>query len=49
SHLNSDRVKTAYDRGEKLEQRSKLLQAWADFVEQSSQGTLPQFHLKIVA
>ena len=49
SHLNSDRVKTAYDRGEKLEQRFKLLQAWADFVEQSSQGTLPQFHLKIVA
>ena len=49
SHLNSDRVKTAYDRGEKLEQRFKLLQAWANFVEQSSQGTLPQFHLKIVA
>lgn len=49
SHLNSDRVKTAYDRGEKLEQRFKLLQAWADFVEQSAQGTLPQFHLKIVA
>lgn len=49
SHLNSDRVKTAYDRGEKLEQRFKLLQAWADFVEQSSQGTLPKFHLKIVA
>lgn len=49
SHLNSDRVKTAYDRGEKLEQLFKLLQAWADFVEQSSQGTLPQFHLKIVA
>lgn len=49
SHLNSDRVKTAYDRGDKLEQRFKLLQAWADFVEQSSQGTLPQFHLKIVA
>ena len=49
SHLNSDRIKTAYDRGEKLEQRFKLLQAWADFVEQSAQDTLPQFHLKIVA
>ena len=49
SHLNSDKVKAAYDRGERLKQRFKLLQAWADFVEQSAQGALPQFHLKIVA
>ncbi|HDL3483855.1 TPA: tyrosine-type recombinase/integrase, partial [Mannheimia haemolytica] len=31
SHLNSDRIKAAYDRGERLEQRFKLLQVWADF------------------
>ncbi|MCE3057805.1 integrase [Aggregatibacter actinomycetemcomitans] len=43
------RVKAAYDRGERLKQRFQLLQTWADFVEQSVQGALPQFHLKIVA
>lgn len=47
SHLNSDRIKAAYDRGERLEQRFKLLQVWADFVEECSQGSLPQYHLKI--
>lgn len=43
------RLKTTYDRGERLEQRFKLLQAWGDFIEESSQGALPQFHLKMVA
>ncbi|QLB19564.1 integrase arm-type DNA-binding domain-containing protein [Mannheimia granulomatis] len=47
SHINSDRVKLAYDRGERLEQRFKLLQTWADFVEECSQGSLPQYHLKV--
>ncbi|HHW7568791.1 TPA: integrase arm-type DNA-binding domain-containing protein [Mannheimia haemolytica] len=47
SHLNSDRIKAAYDRGERLEQRFKLLQMWADFVEECSQGSLPQYHLKV--
>lgn len=47
SHLNSDRIKAAYDRGERLEQRFKLLQVWADFVEECSQGSLPQYHLKV--
>nr|WP_233139093.1 tyrosine-type recombinase/integrase [Aggregatibacter actinomycetemcomitans] len=56
SHVNTQtanaaikRVKAAYDRGERLKQRFQLLQTWADFVEQSVQGALPQFHLKIVA
>lgn len=51
SHLNNDRIKTAYDRGERLEQRFKLLQAWGDFIEESGKGTgiIPQFHLKLVA
>lgn len=47
SHINSDRVKAAYDRGERLEQRFKLLQIWADFVEECSQGSIPQYHLKV--
>lgn len=33
SHLNQDRIKTAYDRGERLTQRFALLQIWADYVE----------------
>lgn len=33
SHLNQDRIKTAYDRGERLAQRFTLLQIWADYVE----------------
>lgn len=40
-------IKAAYDRGEHLEQRFKLLQVWADFVEECSQGSLPQYHLKV--
>lgn len=49
SHLNNDRIKTAYDRGERLEQRFKLLQTWADFVDECAQGALPKYHLKVVA
>lgn len=49
SHMNSDRIKAAYDRGERLEQRFKLLQVWADFVEESAQGALPKYHLKVAA
>ncbi|NBI43341.1 tyrosine-type recombinase/integrase [[Haemophilus] felis] len=49
SHMNSDRIKAAYDRGERLEQRFKLLQVWADFVDECSQGALPKYHLKVAA
>lgn len=49
SHMNSDRIKSAYDRGERLEQRFKLLQAWGDFIEQCSQGALPKYHLQLAA
>ena len=49
SHMNSDRIKAAYDRGERLEQRFKLLQAWGDFIEQCSQGALPKYHLQLAA
>lgn len=49
SHMNSDRIKAAYDRGERLAQRFKLLQAWGDFIEQSAQGALPKYHLQIAA
>lgn len=48
SHINSDRIKTAYDRGERIKQRFELLQAWADFIEECSQGAIPQYHLKVV-
>lgn len=47
SHMNSDRIKAAYDRGERIEQRFKLLQDWADFVDECSQGILPKYHLQI--
>lgn len=49
SHLNNDRIKMAYDRGERLAQRFKLLQVWGDFVEASASGILPKFHLKLAA
>ncbi|OOF42649.1 integrase [Rodentibacter trehalosifermentans] len=48
SHMKSDRIKAAYDRGERLEQRFKLLQVWGDFIEECSQGALPKHHLQIV-
>lgn len=47
SHMNSDRIKASYDRGERLEMRFKILQAWGDFVEESAQQTIPQYHLKV--
>lgn len=47
SHMNSDCIKAAYDRGERIEQRFKLLQSWADFVEKCSQNLLPKYHLQI--
>ena len=49
SHMNSDRIKASYDRGERLEMRFEILQAWGDFVEQCSHGALPEYHLKRVA
>ncbi|OOF62388.1 integrase arm-type DNA-binding domain-containing protein [Rodentibacter pneumotropicus] len=48
SHMKSDRIKAAYDRGERLEQRFKLLQVWGDFIEECSQGALPKHHLQMV-
>ncbi|OOF57665.1 integrase arm-type DNA-binding domain-containing protein [Rodentibacter genomosp. 2] len=48
SHMKSDRIKAAYDRGERLEQRFKLLQVWGDFIEKCSQGALPKHHLQMV-
>ncbi|OOF47827.1 integrase [Rodentibacter trehalosifermentans] len=48
SHMKSDRIKAAYDRGERLEQRFKLLQVWGDFIEECSQDALPKHHLQIV-
>jgi integrase len=48
SHMKSDRIKAAYDRGERLEQRFKLLQVWGDFIEECSNGALPKYHLKMV-
>ncbi|WP_373766744.1 integrase arm-type DNA-binding domain-containing protein [Glaesserella sp.] len=47
SHMNSDRIKASYDRGERLAMRFEILQAWGDFVEQCSQQTIPQYHLKV--
>lgn len=48
SHMKSDRIKAAYDRGERLEQRFKLLQVWGDFIEECSQGAIPKYHLQLV-
>lgn len=48
SHMKSDRIKAAYDRGERLEQRFKLLQVWGDFIEECSQGSIPKYYLQIV-
>lgn len=48
SHMKSDRIKAAYDRGERLEQRFKLLQVWGDFIEECSQGAIPKYYLQIV-
>ncbi|MDH2927053.1 integrase arm-type DNA-binding domain-containing protein [Lonepinella koalarum] len=48
SHINQDKVRMAYNRADYLPQRFKLLQAWADFVDQCSNGALPEYHLKIV-
>lgn len=48
SHINQDRIRMAYNRADYIKQRFDLLQAWADFVDECSQGALPQFHLKIV-
>lgn len=48
SHMKSDRIKAAYDRGERLDQRFKLLQVWGDFIEECSQGAIPKYHLQIV-
>ncbi|QIA76045.1 integrase arm-type DNA-binding domain-containing protein [Rodentibacter caecimuris] len=48
SHMKLDRIKAAYDRGERLEQRFKLLQVWGDFIEECSQGALPKHHLQMV-
>ncbi len=47
SHMNSDRIKASYDRGERLVMRFEILQAWGDFVEQCSKQTIPQYHLKV--
>lgn len=47
SHLNNDRIKMAYDRGERIKQRFELLQAWADFVDECSNGALPKYHLRV--
>lgn len=49
SHMKSDRIKAAYDRGERLEQRFKLLQVWGDFIEECAQGAIPKHHLQMVA
>lgn len=48
SHINQDRIRMAYNRAEYIKQRFELLQAWADFVDECSQGALPKFHLKVV-
>lgn len=48
SHMNQDRIRMAYNRAEYLKQRFELLQAWADFVDECSQGVIPQYHLKVV-
>lgn len=49
SHMNQDRIRMAYNRADYLKQRFQILQAWADFVDECSQGALPQYHLKKVA
>ncbi|EQA09138.1 prophage CP4-57 integrase [Glaesserella parasuis 84-15995] len=49
SHINQDRIRMAYNRADYIKQRFEILQAWADFIDECSQGALPQYHLKKVA
>lgn len=49
SHINQDRIRIAYNRADYIKQRFEILQAWADFIDECSQGALPQYHLKKVA
>ncbi|HGO5818464.1 TPA: tyrosine-type recombinase/integrase [Mannheimia haemolytica] len=35
SHIDKDRIRKAYNRGEYLERRTELLQIWGDFIERS--------------
>lgn len=48
SHINQDRVRMAYNRADYIKQRFVILQAWADFIDECSQGAVPQYHLKVV-
>ncbi len=48
-HINQDRIRMAYNRADYIKQRFEILQAWADFIDECSQGALPQYHLKKVA
>ncbi len=38
----------AYNRADYIKQRFVTLQAWADFIDECSQGAVPQYHLKVV-
>lgn len=49
SHINQDRIRMAYNRADYIKQRFEILQTWADFIDECSQGALPQYHLKKVA
>lgn len=49
SHINQDRIRMAYNRADYIKQRFEMLQAWADFIDECSQGVIPQYHLRKVA
>ncbi|MBM1175030.1 tyrosine-type recombinase/integrase [Microvirga arabica] len=44
AHLVGDAVERAYRRGDALEKRRKLMDAWADFLERQPQGNVLRFN-----
>ena len=33
SHLNKDRVRAVYDKSQRIEKRTNMMQAWADYLD----------------
>lgn len=41
AHVLGDKTEAAYQRGDMLEKRAELMQAWADFAEQKQENVIP--------
>ncbi|MEH8069800.1 integrase, partial [Gallibacterium anatis] len=49
SHLDSDKVRNAYNRAEYLPYRLKTFQAWADYVEECARGLFDELRSDLVS